>query len=1442
MQSSSAGLQAQKNDVRMKKLLEEAATSLADTSEVLGRELSETRRELAARKCSNTELEGKLGSAERQIAILEEALRQREVESRAAHENGFASAEKLAALRKRLEREKAAAVQEAEAKWQERHDNFKRESVAVLAQSASSLEAAEEEIKQLKEKLAATEAGVLKEQQQHIDKLARDQARIQEEQRATAAQHDATRRELESLTETLKTELNNLRQNYEREQRKAQARAAAAEAEVTNLHVVLATERLHAERAQQEAKLLAAQLEQNRGRLAMALAARDRADAECAAAKAERVAAERDREAAEKVLADVVVQLDELERQQEAPPPLPEPQAQALLMPPSEATDEGPGAWDSQEQPPHAGEAAAAPQRLSRDPRLSTRTLAPAGLRPADAPPADDGWAVDDSYTSALPDLLDQADAAPGAVESPALPAEGLHALTTEPGPSAGGPQAEAKCWLCQKGGSRQFRDLGPLLHLAINDKGTEMKWLHRQCLLWSPEVSEGRGSELVNVPKAVFRGRHINCKVCGNNGASLGCQVKSCRNSYHLPCALAKGCYLDDWRVWCPKHAPHIPNRVTAGPFSGMDLDLLRQDVESGSAEASGKKGGSRSQSAQGADAAPAAAARAASGTAVRRKASSQPSSASAATIEAPPKPGTASATSLKEAAIEQDPLRKASSQPAQSAAATAEAPTSTPADAKKQLVSAEANRRKAATQKAVSTAGTTTEAPTAAPESAPAASRKAEPRASPRRKADSQPASVSAGAETATHHHAPQQKAASQPSDVATGDNPASEHEVETAEAAVDTVEAAPALAEVAPAVQAEGSEPVAMQGLQLGRRKKRKGNPVAAQPSMPVVPAQLPPIRTPTKVRKVRRQLKPGSKAKAQPAAQPAIELEPHQAPSSEPGQAVGNEPLQATGDGSNQTAAVEEPDQATDESPVEETDQAMDEEPDEAPASQPVPEQNSQVMSALGRSTGAIASMLGLQRWSRLAPKAAKQTAVLLAARGRHDGSSQGTASASSAPSAAALVSSAAAPSSSAGAPSSSAGAPTSPTALPVSPLADRSGFVGRLMDCLAEQEANPAVVPSLHLYQRKEAKRLEWGASSALPRIPDVPRTAAPKPLPPEQPLAPAAGAKKAAAAGEPPTGTSASVMKLAADGRTGGIACGVPLPGTGALARKGGRPKKAAAAIVPPADAGLAAEARSAAAPGEGGPAADTHARAAPHSAPATPGGGKMRPARNRKAPERLASMPEGPQWLGSKTKRMAQQALMENGVKSELAQGQARGQKRPAPPEVSEAAKQEAQTDGQHARPAKKACNEPVGSPGSSRELRALQSAAAGLEALSNSKQGFRYTTRLASSSPEPQQPSAPKAAGPNPAKFGKCGTAGTRTGITPINPNTGNGGSSSDAAACDDKAEVLRDLMIRRRAAVRMYNVELRKDSSIIKVLALSADEIAAIVQRMRVQATLP
>ena len=392
------------------------------------------------------------------------------------------------------------------------------------------------------------------------------------------------------------------------------------------------------------------------------------------------------------------------------------------------------------------------------------------------------------------------------------------------------------------------------------------------------------------------------------------------------------------------------------------------------------------------------------------------------------------------------------------QSAAATAKAPGSMAAEAAaavKQAGTAQAHRRKTASKKAVSTAGATSNATKAAPESPAAASRQAAP--------------VSGAARVATHPHAPRQKMASQPPDVAPEDNSASEQEVEFSEAAPNGVDAAPVLVEgAAAALEAEGSQPAAT-ALQPGRRKKRNWNPVAAQPSMPGVPARLPPIRTPPKVRKLLRQPAAMSNATAQPSERPASDVEPDLAPASEPDQAVGKEPRQAQGSEPVQAAVTEEPDQATDESPMEE--------PDEALASQPEPEANGQVVSAaaaaLGRSTGAIASVLGLQRWSRLAPKAAKQTAVLLAARARQDApSSHGTASAS-APSAAAPSSSAAGPTPSAEAPDSSAAAPKPSTPeqlLAVAPGTKHAAAAGkaptfaaaRLMNLAADGRAGSIV--------------------------------------------------------------------------------------------------------------------------------------------------------------------------------------------------------------------------------------------------------------------------------------------------------------------------------------------------------------------------------------------
>lgn len=40
------------------------------------------------------------------------------------------------------------------------------------------------------------------------------------------------------------------------------------------------------------------------------------------------------------------------------------------------------------------------------------------------------------------------------------------------------------------------------------------------------------------NLKAEVARGAKLKCSRCGQKGAALGCYAKSCRRSYHLPCA----------------------------------------------------------------------------------------------------------------------------------------------------------------------------------------------------------------------------------------------------------------------------------------------------------------------------------------------------------------------------------------------------------------------------------------------------------------------------------------------------------------------------------------------------------------------------------------------------------------------------------------------------------------------------------------------------------------------------------------------------------------------------------------------------------------------------------------------------------------------------------------------------------------------------------------
>lgn len=50
-----------------------------------------------------------------------------------------------------------------------------------------------------------------------------------------------------------------------------------------------------------------------------------------------------------------------------------------------------------------------------------------------------------------------------------------------------------------------------------------------------------------MNLESEIARGAKLKCSCCGKKGAALGCYCKSCRRSYHFPCAAKiEGCRWD--------------------------------------------------------------------------------------------------------------------------------------------------------------------------------------------------------------------------------------------------------------------------------------------------------------------------------------------------------------------------------------------------------------------------------------------------------------------------------------------------------------------------------------------------------------------------------------------------------------------------------------------------------------------------------------------------------------------------------------------------------------------------------------------------------------------------------------------------------------------------------------------------------------------------------
>ncbi|KAL7131114.1 hypothetical protein ABFS83_13G177100 [Erythranthe nasuta] len=90
--------------------------------------------------------------------------------------------------------------------------------------------------------------------------------------------------------------------------------------------------------------------------------------------------------------------------------------------------------------------------------------------------------------------------------------------------------------------------------------------YAHKNCTEWAPNVYFEEDN-VINLETELSRSRKIKCSCCGIKGAALGCYEKSCRRSFHVPCAkLMPQCRWDNenFVMLCPIHAgSQLPNEM---------------------------------------------------------------------------------------------------------------------------------------------------------------------------------------------------------------------------------------------------------------------------------------------------------------------------------------------------------------------------------------------------------------------------------------------------------------------------------------------------------------------------------------------------------------------------------------------------------------------------------------------------------------------------------------------------------------------------------------------------------------------------------------------------------------------------------------------------------------------------------------------------------------
>ncbi|GMF09828.1 unnamed protein product [Phytophthora lilii] len=127
--------------------------------------------------------------------------------------------------------------------------------------------------------------------------------------------------------------------------------------------------------------------------------------------------------------------------------------------------------------------------------------------------------------------------------------------LGAAPIPAESSDEALIPCAFCGVGDDDAMLKLpgdGMGVHPLIF--GVQRVFVHDQCAIASP-LCFNRDGNWYNVTKEIRRGRSLDCVGCHKRGATIGCTVAACRNSYHWKCAINFGWSVDQMHFFCPDH-----------------------------------------------------------------------------------------------------------------------------------------------------------------------------------------------------------------------------------------------------------------------------------------------------------------------------------------------------------------------------------------------------------------------------------------------------------------------------------------------------------------------------------------------------------------------------------------------------------------------------------------------------------------------------------------------------------------------------------------------------------------------------------------------------------------------------------------------------------------------------------------------------------------------